>query len=97
MNQAQKNFDQDNWDRLQDDEGMIRELCVITTRDDAGRHFTEWSGHWESLEEAGFITINRPVHPATGIPYGQDEWSLEVTQEGQDVVDSNPELHPVQE
>lgn len=73
---------------------MIRELCIITTRDQAGRHFTEWAEHYEALEAAGWIRIDRPVHTATGIPYGMDSWSIEVTAEGQEVVDANPELHP---
>jgi hypothetical protein len=75
-----------------DDE--IRELCIITTRNEAGQHFTEWSNHYEALEAAGLIAIDRPSHHATGIPYACGEWSLEVTPEGQDVVDAHPELHP---
>lgn len=75
-------------------EDAIRELCVLTTRDEAGRHFSETSDHWESLEDAGMITVHRPVHEATGIPYGQEHWSLEVTEAGQDLVDANEELHP---
>lgn len=75
-------------------EEMIRELCILTTRDDAGRHFTDWSNHYEHLESAGLIRIDRPTHSATGIPYGMDQWTLEVTGEGQAIVDANPELHP---
>lgn len=73
---------------------LIRELCIITTRNDAGRHFTEWSDHYERLEAAGWIRIDRPVHEATGIPYSMDSWSVEVTEEGQEIVDAYPELHP---
>jgi hypothetical protein len=79
---------------LTDDQ--IRELCVLTTRDEAGRHFTEWSSHWKALESAGCIKVTRPVHTGTGIDYSQEYWTLEVTPEGQDVVDANPELHPQQ-
>lgn len=72
----------------------IRELCILTTRDTSGRHFTEWASHYEELEAAGLVTIHRPIHAATGIPYGPDSWRVEITPEGQDVVDANPELHP---
>jgi hypothetical protein len=78
--------------KLTDDQ--IRELCILTTRDEAGRHFTVWSEHYASLEAAGLVEINRPVHAATGIPYGQEHWTLEVTDEGRKLVDANPELHP---
>lgn len=74
---------------------MIRELCIITTRDSSGRHFTETSEHWESLEDAGLIEVSRPIHERTGIAYDHSHWTLTVTEAGQDVVDANPELHPV--
>lgn len=73
---------------------MIRELCTITTRDEAGRHFTETSEYWNDLEDAGLIEISRPVHAATGISYSQEEWSLEVTPRGQALVDASEDLHP---
>jgi len=73
---------------------MIRELCTLSTRNEAGRHFTETSSHWESLEESGLIVIHRPVHETTGIAYGQQDWILEVTDEGLEIVEANPELHP---
>jgi len=72
----------------------FRELCTITTRDEAGRHFTEFSSHWKELEEAGLIEIGRPVHEATGISYSQEYWSVQVTEDGLAVVEANPELHP---
>lgn len=34
-------------------DAMIRELCTITTHDEAGRHFTETSECWEALEAEG--------------------------------------------
>ena len=74
-------------------DNQIAELCILTTRDEAGRHFTEWSEHFEALEEMGLIEINRPVHNATGIDYDQQYWTLEVTEEGIAVVEANPELH----
>jgi len=73
----------------------IGELCIITTRNEAGEHFTEWAYHYDELEALGLINIYRPVHEATGIPYGQEEWSLEVTGDGQEMVDNHPELYPV--
>ena len=77
---------------LMDD--VARELCIATTRDEAGRHFTEWMKHYEKLERLGLIKINRPVHSGTGISYDCQYWTLEVTDEGQEFVDANPELHP---
>jgi hypothetical protein len=77
-------------------DNQISELCILTTRDEAGRHFTEWSEHFEALEEMGLIDINRPVHEATGIDYDQQYWTLEITEEGIAIVEANPELHPVE-
>lgn len=74
-------------------EEMIRELCVACTRNDSGQHFTEWMDYYSELEELGLITIHRPIHE-TGIAYDQQHWSLEVTSKGQDLVQTNPELHP---
>lgn len=73
---------------------MIAELCSITTRDTAGRHFTQVSAHWQALEDAGLIEVYRPIHPETGLPYSNSYWSLEVTEEGQAIVDTHPDLHP---
>lgn len=78
--------------QLTDD--MIRELCFMTTRDEAGRHFTERSAHYDELEQLGLIEISRPVHDATGIAYDSEYWSVEVTEQGMDVVEDNPRLHP---
>jgi hypothetical protein len=61
---------------------MIEELCFATTRNEAGRHFTEWMKHYEELEEAGLVKIDRPVHRETGIPYDQQYWTIEVTEQG---------------
>lgn len=78
--------------KLNDD--MIRELAVITTRDDAGRHFTEWSRFTEELEELGLIEVHRPVHAATGMAYGCEHWTVQITPDGESVVGNNPELQP---
>lgn len=75
-------------------DAMIAELCAITTRDTAGRHFTAVSEYWPALEEAGLIKVHRPIHPDTGLPYSDEYWSLEVTEDGQTMVDAHPELHP---
>jgi hypothetical protein len=82
--------------KLTDD--MIRILCVITNRDEAGRHFTELydADLLIDLETLGLIDVSRPIHEPTGIMFDRDQWSVEVTPEGQDVVDANPELHPTQ-
>ena len=58
-----------------EDRRMIRELAA---RDDAGRHFTETHDpNWLArMEAAGIITISRPTHPSTGIPYSQEYWSV---------------------
>lgn len=39
---------------------------------------------WEAL---GLITIHRPAHPATGLPYSEEHWSLEVADEVADWFD----------
>lgn len=73
---------------------MIRELCTITTCDEAGRHFTETSQHWEALEAEGLIDVFRPTHDATGIQYEASSWHVSVTPEGQALVDASEHLHP---
>jgi len=64
-------------------------LSNIVTRDEAGRHFTEVYdlGEIEALEKEGLLKINRPVHD-TGIQYSQDYWTVEVTEEGLDLLES---------
>lgn len=66
----------------------VCELAELTTRNEAGRHFTEFSDHWEELEAAGMIEVNRPVHEPTGIPYDMQYWTLQVTDDGLDLVGS---------
>jgi len=62
------------------------ELQHACTRNEAGIHFSEWMDHFEYLESVGLIAIHRPIHDATGIPYSQEYWSLEVTPLGQNSV-----------
>lgn len=72
---------------------MIRELGLLTTRDEAGRHFTEWSNYYEELEALGLVEISRPIHEATGMSYDCQYWSILLTDEGLAVVEANPELY----
>lgn len=68
-------------------------LAKICTRNEAGRHFTEVfeKSALDALENAGLIIINRPTHEATGMSYGLDDWSVEVTDQGIGLVENNPE------
>lgn len=77
-------------------EQQVSILAIITTQDEAGQHFTARHDHDEltELEDAGLLEISRPVHEATGIPYSQEHWSVEVTQAGVDLVEANPEYCP---
>ena len=60
---------------------LIEMLATLAERDEAGRHFTETCDCLDELEDAGWIKIDRPVH-ATGIPYSQEYWHLEITEAG---------------
>jgi hypothetical protein len=65
-------------------------LSRITTRDESGTHFTEIynAGDLAELEAEGLITIHSPKHEATGIPYAQEYWSVEVTDGGVEIVEA---------
>lgn len=71
----------------------LRLLSTLTTRDSAGRHFTERVNDAElaELETAGLIEISRPVHEATGIPYDRQHWAVQVTEYGVALLEANPE------
>ena len=58
-------------------------LGRITTRDEAGRHFTRlYPAEWLArMEAAGYLHIHRPVHRATGIRYAPEYWSVTVAAE----------------
>lgn len=82
-----------NADCLSEDDR--RQLGALTTRNDAGRHFTAlYSGEWLSRMEAlGYAEISRPIHRATGIPYDSQYWSVEVAAEVADFFDSEGNLY----
>lgn len=69
-------------------ERQVEILATLSTRDESGKHFMERYSFDElsELEEAGLIVIDRPIHAATGIAYSQDNWSVEVTAEGCELV-----------
>jgi hypothetical protein len=56
-----------------------RMLGTVATYDDAGRHFTErYPADWlQRMEDLGYITIFRPIHGLTGIPYGPEYWRVQ--------------------
>lgn len=65
----------------------IRKLGEITTRDEAGTHFTQkYSADWlKKMEDAGLVEITKPVHEATGIQYSEEFWTVSVTEKGVDL------------
>lgn len=77
-------------------ERQVELLAEMTTRDHAGRHFTEQysDSDLDQLEADGLIAIDRPIHGPTGIPCSQEYYSVEVTPEGVDLVQVNPEFWP---
>ncbi len=72
---------------------QVRILSKITTRDEAGRHFMEIysPANLESLEAEGLLSIDRPMHEATGLSYSQEHCTVEVTADGVALVEANPE------
>jgi hypothetical protein len=74
-------------------ESRVFALSTLTTRDEAGRHFTERydDATLADLESEGLIEINRPVHRPTGISYDCQYWTVEVTPSGVELVEANPE------
>ena len=81
----------DHYKLTDDDKRMLGSLA---TKDDAGRHFAEThSDEWlDRIEAAGYIAISRPVHPATGIPYSQEYWTVQVAAEVAEWFDSDGNL-----
>lgn len=74
-------------------EAAIKELCSMSHTNEAGQHWTEYVEHFDTMEEEGWIVIERPVHEATGIEMDQRFWKFEITDEGMAVVEANPEYH----
>lgn len=74
-------------------ENKVRILSKLTTRDEAGKHYTERYNDDDiaALEEEGLIEVNRPIHQATGIPYSAEYSTVEVTEEGVALVEAYPE------
>jgi hypothetical protein len=62
------------------------ELATLTTRDEAGQHFTSLSKHFIELQSAGLIHIAMPVHPKTGIVYDREHWTMSITELGERLV-----------
>ena len=60
---------------------MLGELC---TRYENGKHFTEiYPDAWiERMEALGLIEVTRPVHFATGLSYGSEEWTVRASEKG---------------
>lgn len=73
-------------------EETVKVLSTLTTRDEAGRHFTSRLSRTtiSILEAEGLCTVSRPVH-STGIPYSEEHWSVEVTAAGVELVEAYPE------
>lgn len=71
----------------------VKILSMLATRNEAGKHFSEIyaAADLAALENDGLITIHRPVHEATGITYSPEYSSVEVTSEGVELVEANPE------
>ncbi len=74
-------------------ENKVRILSTLTTRDSAGRHFaSRVSGDIiAALEAEELVVVTRPIHAATGIPYSQEHYSIEVTEAGVELVEAYPE------
>lgn len=68
-------------------------LGVISTYDESGNHFTKIWDHdiLHELEKQELILINRPRHH-TGVPYGMDEWWVELTQKGEQLFEEHMHL-----
>jgi hypothetical protein len=77
-------------------EEQVRTLSTLTTRTN-GVHFTERYSDdvLDRLEQLGLITIDRPIHEPTGIPWDRQYWSVEVTEDGVELVQANPEYWDV--
>ena len=68
-------------------------LSTLCTRDSAGQHFTSKFSRDDlgTLEAEELIVVNRPIHEATGLPYSEEYYTVEVTEAGVELVEAYPE------
>ena len=56
-------------------------LGSLTTRDDAGRHFTQLEKYTpeflEKMGRLGLIAIHKPVHTESGVAFSEEYWQIE--------------------
>jgi hypothetical protein len=78
----------DLWEKHPEAREVLVELSKVCTFDEDGRHFTQFLKHWRDLEEAGLVEVYRPEHSATGIRYSQEFWSIQLTEAGQDTLET---------
>ncbi len=71
---------------------QIRELDLIITRDEMGRHFTEWSEWWTLFEELGLVEVFRPIHKPSGVAYDASHYQILLTDAGGSVLYNNSHL-----
>lgn len=73
-------------------EDQVKILSRITTKDEAGRHFSQVyaSSDLSELAEAGYIKISVSVHES-GIPYSTEFSTIEITDDGIALIDQYPE------
>ncbi len=69
----------------------VKILSVITTRNEAGKHFLEVYNYNElkELEEEGFLEINEQIHSGTGLKYSEEYNTVTVTDKGIELVEAN--------
>jgi hypothetical protein len=72
-------------------EQKVKILSVITTRNEAGKHFLEIYDYDElkELEKEGLLEIHERIHSATGLKYSEEYNTVQLTQEGIDLVEVN--------
>ena len=69
-------------------------LGALCTRNEDGRHFTEaFATDWLArMERLGYLTIDRPIHEATGLVYSPEYWTVAVAPEVEDCFDTAGDL-----
>jgi hypothetical protein len=80
------------WEYSEQAREALQELLRACTRNEDGRHFTQFMAHWHTLERAGLIAIHRPKHHATGTLYDAPYWELHLTPLGNAVAQRLTEL-----